>query len=693
MQFVIVKQVQMAEAALASGNQPMAEGLLRQMLTKSPVPARVYELLAYIADGQGDSVACLHWLRQSLTCADASAQACYALGTLLLNEGQCAEAVSALRAALDRSGEVFEILHELGIAQSRSGQCMDAVACFDRAIALAPDAAIAYFNKARALEELGRTGQAMACYEQAATMAPAFAEAWSNWGVLLHQAGRHEAAMVCYDKALAARPDCVDAWVNRGTLLGDLKRYDEALAAYQQAFSLNPETPSLPGFIAFVKRTLCDWDGLVELTARIMDSVTAKSYPFRLLSLTTSRERLLASTHAYVTEHFPAPASQPLWPVKESSRPLRIAYLSSDFREHAVSFLTAGLYEHHDRARFEIVGVGLATAATDPMRSRVITACDRFVDLASLDREQAIAALRALELDIAVDLNGYTDGNRTEFFAARIAPIQVNYLGFPGTMGAPFIDYLIGDTVLIPPNHRDGYSEKIAYLPHCFQANDDKRVIGDPGSRRDHGLPEDGFVFCSFCNSYKLGPELFSVWLELLREIPSSVLWLLRSSDSQMARLRARAEAEGVASERLVFANHLPYDRHLARYRHADLALDTMPFGGGTTTSDALWVGAPVLTLLGETFAGRMSASLLLALGQHELVVDSLSAYLARALDLARSPERLAEIKVAMARQRADAPLFDTARFTRHLEAAYLAMAERQRLGLAPDHLHIAAGG
>jgi predicted O-linked N-acetylglucosamine transferase (SPINDLY family) len=373
---------------------------------------------------------------------------------------------------------------------------------------------------------------------------------------------------------------------------------------------------------------------------------------------------------------------------------IRLAYLSADFRVHACSFLLAGLFEHHDRGRFETIAISFGDDDQSEMRSRVMAAFEHFIDVRNQGDLEVARLMRGLEVDIAVDLTGHTLSSRTGILAQRPAPVQVNYLGFPGTMGAPYMDYLIADAVVVPPGQEAHYAEKIVYLPECFQANDDRRGVGAmKPTRSAAGLPGSGFVFCCFNNSYKITPSLFERWLRLLKAVPGSVLWLFASRPVVVQNLRAEARRRGADPGQLVFAEALPYADYLARMQLADLFLDTLPFNGGTTASDALWAGVPVLTCPGEAFASRMAASLLSAIGLPELITHSLEEYESLALELARNPQRLAEIKSKLARNRDTYPLFDTDRFRRHIEAAYTTMWERYQRGEPPASFAVASIG
>jgi hypothetical protein len=363
-----------------------------------------------------------------------------------------------------------------------------------------------------------------------------------------------------------------------------------------------------------------------------------------------------------------------------------VAYLSADFFEHATMYLMAGVFEQHDRTQFEFIALSYGPQSTDAMRRRAELAFDRFIDVQSLSDAQIATLLRELQVDIAVDLKGHTADSRFGIFARRPAPVQVTYLGYPGTSGAPYIDYVLADPTVIPETSRPHFSEQVAYLPHCYQPNDASRPAPDrAGQASDHGLPEQGFVFCCFNNNAKLNPELLTVWLRLLEAVEGSVLWLLKNTDSAAGNLRQFAIAHGVDPARLVFAPRAPFIDHMARYPHASLFLDTLPYNAHTTASDALWMGVPVLTCAGNSFAGRVGASLLRALELPELIASDLQAYESLAVSLARDPARLAALRGKLVANRLTTPLFDTAQSARHLETAYRQMWLRSQSGLPPE--------
>jgi predicted O-linked N-acetylglucosamine transferase (SPINDLY family) len=471
------------------------------------------------------------------------------------------------------------------------------------------------------------------------------------------------------------------------------KRYDEALADWSKALELRPDQPGVDAARLRVRMHNCDWTDFDAACASVRSSVNNGKLiaPFMLVAIPSAASEQLQCARRWIESNLRS-VRGPLWRGERYDHDrIHVAYLSADFHQHATSQLMAGMFEHHDRSHFQISGISVGPNDNSDMRRRVEAAFERFIDAKPQGDDQIADLVRSLEVDILVDLKGFTQDARTGVLAMRPAPIQVNYLGFPGTIGAGFIDYIVADRTVIPEDHAHCYAEKIVWLPDSYQVNDHRRAIAEAApARADFGLPDGGFVFCCFNDNYKITPSVFSAWMRILQAVDDSVLWLFEDNPTAAGNLRREAAARGIAPQRLVFARRLPNAAHLARHRCADLFLDTLPYGAHTTASDALWAGLPVLTCLGETFAGRVGASLLNAIELPELVTATPDAYEQLAIELAKNPARLAALKAKLARNRLATPLFDTARFTRNIEAAYTAMMERHRAGLSPDHIQLA---
>ena len=573
----------------------------------------------------------------------------------------------------------------------------DALAAYDRAVTIHPGLAEAWCNRGNTLRELKRLDEALASFEQAINIRPGFPDALSNRSMILHDYRRYEDALESCDRALAVSPNHINALNNRCESLRDLKRFEEAMESYQRLLTLQPGHQHAFSGAASCAMNLCDWRKRAEFMPTVEAHITNKVSvisAFAQFGYTGDPALQRQCAANYIAHRLPA-MPEPLWKgeVWRHDKP-RIAYLSADFREHATSFLMAGLFEQHDRSKFEISAFSFSVDDRTAMRRRLIAAFDHFHDVYQMSDIEVAQLMREREIDIAIDLKGHTQEARIGIFAHRPAPIAAAYLGYPATVGASFIDYFIGDPVASPFSLQPHFDENIVHLPDSYQINDRKRVIAErTPTRAEAGLPEQGFVFCSFNNNWKITPEVFDVWMRLLREVEGSVLWLLRDNPGAEQNLRNEAQQRGIDPTRLIFADRaLPAD-HLARQRLADLFLDTLPCNAHTTASDALWAGLPVLTCLGEAFAGRVAASLLHAAGAADMVTSDLEEYGALALRLAREPARLADVKARIVRNRDTCPLFDTARLARHIEAAYMTMWERWQRGEPPANFAVPALG
>jgi predicted O-linked N-acetylglucosamine transferase (SPINDLY family) len=563
----------------------------------------------------------------------------------------------------------------------------EAAAAFTKALAIEPDLAPAWLGRGNVLLAIGQYRDAELAFTKALALKPEMAEAWLGRGNVLKELKRYDEAAAAYDEALALKADLAEAWSGRGNIFAEFQRFDDAFPAYDRAVMLKPALDYAVGLRLYAKLHLCNWTDLASDIARLDSMITARETlvePFVLLAIPSSPAEQLRCTTLRVQDR---PTFTAIWGGEVYSHDrIRVAYVSSELREHAVAYLTAGLFEQHDRSRFEVTAIAFEPGGNTDFCRRIRSAFDRFVDVSGQNDQEIADLIRRLEIDIVVDLNGFTRNSRYGVFARRPAPVQVNYLGYAGTMGADYYDYLVADPTVIPEEDFEFYSEKIVWLPDSFMVNDATRPIAEhTPSRRELGLPNDAFVFCCFNQLFKISPAIFDVWMRLLREAPGSVLWMKEAGVTAMHNLRLEAERRGVAPERLVFAPSVAHVAdHLARQRQADLFLDTIYYNAHTTTADALWAGLPVATCFGSTFAGRVAASLLKAVGLPELITTSLADYEDLALRLARDPSLLAATKAKLARNRLSYPLFDTKRFTRHMEAAYATMVDTYRRGESP---------
>jgi len=611
-------------------------------------------------------------------------------GVVLNNMERFVEALASYDHALALEPDHAETHNNRATTLSNLKRLDEALTGYDRAIALKPDYAEAYNNRGLVFYDLQRRDKALPNYDRAVAINPGYAEAHYNRGIVLNDLKRPDEALASYDRAVALNPDYADAYYNRGIILNDLNRLDEALASYDRAIALMPDHDFLYGYWISSKMQLCNWSNYESQMKQLADKIEhhkKASPPFVLLAQSSSRRLQKKAAEIYVQSlHLPNDAL-PAARKHNKHNKIRIGYFSADFRNHPLAFLTAELFETHNRSRFELIAFYFGPDKKDDMRLRVEAAFDQFIDARQLSDLEIASMARNLEIDIAVDLGGYTAKNRTGVFALRAAPLQVSYLGYLGTMGADYMDYLIADATMVPAEHQEDYTEKIIYLP-SYQSNDSKRRIADKVfTREELGLPPAGFVFCCFNNNYKITPSTFDSWMRILQQVAHSVLWLLGDNATTENNLRAEASRRGIDAKRLIFARRLPLPEYLARYRAADLFLDTTPYNAGATASDALWAGLPVLTYLGETFAGRMAASLLNAIRLPELITTTPQEYEAQAIAFATQPDKLLKVKQKLASNRLTTPLFDTQYFCHHIEAAFTQIHERYHSDLMPDHV------
>jgi predicted O-linked N-acetylglucosamine transferase (SPINDLY family) len=617
------------------------------------------------------------------------------LAIVLTTLKKYAEAERHLRAALKINATSDATFYNYGIVLKALGRPEEALERFSQAIALNPGNAESWNNRGTVFNELGDPNAALSDLDRAISLNPKYPAAIFNKSRSLAKLRRYDEALVACDHALALKPDMAEAWFGRGFVLHELRRHDEAATSYARALQIDPAMPFLKGGLLHEKMLICDWAGTDRLIGEVEAEIAAGrlvAEPFGWQGLAPSSQSLQRCAELFAANRFPAGSDSGAI----SSRPagsiakIRIGYLSGEFRQQATSLLLVGALEHHDHRKFDIYALDNGWDDQSETRRRINNCVDGVVQIRELGDIRAVAAIRECRIDILVNLNGYFGDDRMRLFAQRAAPLQVNYLGFPGTLGAPYMDYIIADREVLPPDQRTFYSEKVVYLPNCYQANDrDKEIAARLFGRTECGLPEQGFVFCCFNNNYKITPAIFDCWMRILNKVEASVLWLLEDSAAAAANLRREAASRGVDPNRLVFAGRMPLPEHLARHRCADLFLDTLPYNAHTTASDALWAGLPLLTCRGETFAGRVAASLLTNVQLPELITTTLHEYERLAIELANAPARHAAIRQKLVANRLTTPLFDTGLFTGHLEAAYTAMSGRYQAGLAPDHIEV----
>jgi len=718
----ITFKLQQALDAHGRGQLGQAELLYREILSRLPQHFDALHLLGVLEIQRRNPAAAVELIGRALRTDPASAEAHSNIGNALRDLKRPEEALASFDRALELKPDYAEAHLNRGNALRDVKRHKEALASYDRALAVRPHYPEAHFNRGNALcdlnrheeavasydhalelnprhlkaiinrgnalRDLRRYGEALASYERVLALKPDFYEVLYNCGNVLQDLGRHDEAITRYDRALALKSDYPDALSNRGNALVKLKRPDEAALSFARLLELAPDYGFAKGALLHAKMLCCDWEGLSGLAESIENDIRAgckSAEPFAHQAISRSAPALKRCAEIFAAEKFP-PAGIRLWNGERyGNARIRLGYVSGEFYQQATSILMAELFERHDRNRFELFAFDNGRDDGSEIRGRIKQAFDEMVDITRLGDREAAAAIRRRQIDILVNLNGYFGRARQGVFSLRPCPVQVNYLGFPGTIGAGYIDYIIADPQVIPPEQKACYTEKVVYLPDTYQVNDSKRrIAARMPTRAEVELPDNGFVFCCFNNNYKITPDMFDIWMRLLTKVPGSVLWLLEGNEVASRNLRREAEARGVASERLVLARMIQLDEHLARHSLADLFLDTLPYNAHTTGSDALWAGLPLLTCQGTTFPGRVAASLLKAIGVPELITSSPYEYEALALALATRPAQLAGIRAKLARNRATHPLFDTDRFRSHIEAAYLTMWERAKRGEPP---------
>ncbi len=648
-------------------------------------------------------------------------------GVALQKLNRFEEAVTSFDRALSLRINHAEAWNNRGVSLEELMRYEEALASFDKALGLKPDYAEAWNNRGNALAGLERYDEAFASFDKSSALVSSYADAYLNKGKALLKLKRYDEAAESYRKALSSEPDnpeyhlalaslyilqkrfaealphtekaivsnpeLASAHEKQGSVLFGLARFKEAAASYNKALCLDPGISYLLGQYFQTCLKSCDWSNYGTISRLIEDGIKSGRKvctPFFVLSIIDSQELQHQAAKIISEEKYPFNPSISVISKHKRHEKIRVGYFSADYRFHATSFLAAGLFGHHDRSRFEITGFSLSPGKEDEMRKRIVASFDRYIDVNDLSDREVAELSREQGIDIAVDLGGYTTHCRTGIFAMRAAPLQVNYLGYAGSMAAEYMDYIIADPVVIPERNRRYFTEKIAYLP-CYQVNDDSRPISEKRfTRCESGLPEDGFVFCSFNNSFKLHPSVFESWMRILNEVDGSVLWLLEDNPEMKDNLRNAAISNGIDPERLVFAPRIRSNpEHLARHRMADLFLDSLPYNAHTTASDALWTGLPLVTLAGESFPSRVAASLLSAIGLPELITSTMQEYEHLAIELARKPEKMRRVRENLERNRRSTILFDTARFTRNIEKAFETMYERYLADLPPDHIFV----
>ncbi len=685
---------------LSSGNKRAIKRRIH--LNKSPfdIISELKKALQYHQSGQLHKAEEIY--KRTLDINPNHSDSLHLLGVIAHQAGKSDIAVNLINKAIQNNPKSPVYYYNLGNVFLDQDDSVEAASCFQKALDIRPDYAEAYHNLGYAFHDQGRLVEAISYYQKALNIKPDYAEAYNNMGNAFRNQGKLVEAISCYQKALEIKPEFAGAYTNMGNAFQDQGKSVEAISCYQKALEIKPEFAEPYSELSHQLQRTCTWQRLQAMTTKL-DSLTKKALdsgkkpaesPFISLSRHTDLSRNLAIASSWSRDIARAMSSLKIHFSFDGRRSAKtrvaIGYLSNDFRDHPMAHLMLGLFGLHNRDEFEIFCYSYGDHDGSYYRARIQRDCDKFVDLRHLNHAEAASCIYGDQVDILVDLKGYTGGNRLEICALHPAPIQVRYLGLAGTTGADFFDYIITDRIVTPEDHAPYYSENFVYLPHCYQVNDRTQAISEKDWKRLHfGLPEGSFVFCSFNQGYKIERVMFNSWMNILGQVPEGVLWLPRLGETAEKNLRQEAETRGVKPARLIFAKRLPKDEHLARLRLADMALDTRIVSGAATTSDSLWVGVPVITLQGSNFASRMSSSILRGIGLSETIAHSLEDYEALAARLALNPGELKTIRQRLAKNRLTEPLFDTPRFAKNLENAYKQMWETFVAGERPQQIKV----
>ena len=656
------------------------------------------------------------------------AEAYYNRGNALFELKKIDQAIESFDKAIKNKPDYIEAYNNLGNIFCDLNRSEESLKSFDKAIEIKPDYAEAYFNRGNALKKFKRLNQAIASYDKAIENKFEKVEVYNyrghaflelkkakdalssynkaikintdsanshyNRGLALLQLKREKDAIDSFDTSIKIRPDYAEAYFYRGDAFYSLNKIEEALISYEEAYKINPNQNYLFGQLLFLKNNTCKWNFFEENLEKLKNEILNKkksSPPFPLLSLIDSLKIHKNSAEIFLKSRYPLENTLEPISFRKPNKKIRIGYYSADFYNHAVSHLLVKLFELHDKSKFELIGFYFGPDKNDEMQKRISAAFDQFINVNFKNDKEVAQLSRELNIDIAVDLMGFTRSNRFGIFVEKCAPIQISYLGYSSTTGSNCIDYIIGDEILIPKENQKYYSEKIIYLPDSFMVNDFTKKISDKiFTRKEFNLPETAFIFCSFNKFYKIIPKVFDTWMKLLKQVEGSVLWLIEDNFKGVENLKEEANKRGIDSKRIIFAEYMKsHEDYLARYKVADLFIDTIPYNGHTRVSDALWAGLPVLTQIGDSFQSRVSASLLNALDLSELISHSEKQYEDLALKLATNKNELQEIKNKLKKNILKMPLFNTKIFTKKIETAFVEIHKRYLLNLPIDNIKI----
>jgi predicted O-linked N-acetylglucosamine transferase (SPINDLY family) len=688
-------QLRQAIALYEKGSAREAAAVCEALLRRLPDDGDARQLLGLIRSAEGRFNEAISQFDQVLSLQPVNALVHHRRGLAKLAVNRVDDAIADFERTLVLRPEFIDALCSLGNAFATQQRYDEALACYEGVLVSEMRHWEALNNRGNVLTALGRHDEAIRSYEAAMTVAPAEAAAHFNCGLARFALGRNEHAIADFDHALERDPDHAEALHARGNALRNLRRHEEAAASYTAAAAKKPRLPFIEGDALHGRMQLCDWTDYEVSVERILHGVSEGqpvAVPFVLISISDDPQLQRRCAEMYVRYGRVAGEPGQSFTRRTGNSKIRLAYLSAKFHDHAGARLIADLLEIHDRRRFELIGVSFGPDARGEMRERLRRSFDDFLEVRERSDADVAAMLRARGVDIAIDLVGFTDNSRLGILAHRAASIQVNFLGCPGTTGADYVDYIIADETVIPIGQDACYAERVVRMPESYQVNDSKRRIADrTPTRREAGLPEASVVLCCFNSPFKITPDVFDVWMRVLGRFGDAVLWLLQGNLTAEANLKREASVRGIDPTRIIFAPHMPLPEHLARHRLADLFIDTYPCNAHVTASDALWAGLPMLTCSGRSFASRVAASLLKAVGLPDLITSGLAEYEMRIGDLLANRHELRALRDRLGRNLGTAPLFDTDRFRRHLEAAYVTMWETWRRGSAPQAFTVPA--
>jgi len=692
----------MGNALKGQGDLNEAISCFKKALEIKPEYAEAFNNMGAVFQNQGELSKAMTCCQKALEIKPEYAEAFNNMGTVYQGKGALRKAITCYKKALEFKPEYAEAFNNMGAVYQGQGELRKAITCYKKALEFKPEYAEAFNNMGAVYQGQGELRKAITCYKKALEFKPEYAEAFNNMGTVFQAQGELSNAFSCYRKALKIKQEYAEVYYNLGITLIEQGELLEAIFYYQRALDIKPDYAEAYSGLFYQLQQTCAWQKLEGMTAKLDDFTNAAlekgdrapENPFASLAINTDPSCNYAVAKSWSLDidkamsglkiHFPFDGR------KSGKTKITIGYLSNDFRNHAMAHLTLSLYGLHNRDEFKIFCYSYGEDDSSYYRIRIRQDCDKFVDIRNLGHADAARTIYEDQVDILVDLKGYLRRGRLEISALRPAPIQVRYLGLAGTTGAHFFDYIITDRIVTPEEHSQYYTENFVYMPHCYQINDHTQRISDKDwNKSDFKLTDGNFIFCSFNQGYKIEPVMFNAWMDILRQVPESVLWLQRESEITENNLRLEAERRGVKPARLIFSEKLLKDEHLGRLRLADLALDTRIVNGAITTSDALWAGAPVITLQGSHFASRMSSSILIAIGLPELITHTLEEYVSLAVDIAHNPDKLQMIRRKIMKNRLEGPLFDTPGFARNLEKAYKEMWEIFIAGQRPGQIEI----